>query len=607
MPGNKPCLPGTRAKLSPMTRRELLALGAAAPLASMPLSAPAAEDINAFFDTFFLNWVRMNPEMATSMRILPENEQVVLDGKLSEIGDEAALARIARAKEGLAALAKFDRSAMTGAQRFSAAMLEYQLKDIADEQPYLRYNFPLNQFTGVQVRLPGLMTDTHPVRSLRDAQNYLLRLEAAGPKIGQALSLMNDRAKQGVLLPGFISVETVNQMKRFTAPDPAQNILVTSFAARLAKVQSIDPQRQAALTKAAQKLVTDNVYPAYRRAMDGLATMNAKSPNDAGLWRLPQGADAYAFYLRRFTTTSMTAEQIHQKGLDEVRRIEAEMDGLFRKLGYNTGTTIERFEKLQADNSYPDSPNVRDQILADYAKIIKENNERSLEAFDRRPKAECIVVRIPEFQEANAAANYGAPPRDGSRPGMFRVPLRGPSFPKPGMRTLAAHEAIPGHHFQIATQVEMTTLPSFRRQNPFGSMSAYTEGWGLYAERLASELGWYKNDPMSDLGRLNGELFRARRLVVDTGLHAKHWTREQSIQYGIPQSEVDRYVVMPGQACSYKIGQMKILELREEAKKAMGAKFSLKAYHNVVLGDGQVPLTLLEQNVREWEKSSGKA
>jgi len=590
-----------------MTRRELLALGAAAPLASMPLSAPAAEDINAFFDTFFLNWVRMNPEMATSMRILPENEQVVLDGKLSEIGDEAALARIARAKEGLAALAKFDRSAMTGAQRFSAAMLEYQLKDIADEQPYLRYNFPLNQFTGVQVRLPGLMTDTHPVRSLRDAQNYLLRLEAAGPKIGQALSLMNDRAKQGVLLPGFISVETVNQMKRFTAPDPAQNILVTSFAARLAKVQSIDPQRQAALTKAAQKLVTDNVYPAYRRAMDGLATMNAKSPNDAGLWRLPQGADAYAFYLRRFTTTSMTAEQIHQKGLDEVRRIEAEMDGLFRKLGYNTGTTIERFEKLQADNSYPDSPNVRDQILADYAKIIKENNERSLEAFDRRPKAECIVVRIPEFQEANAAANYGAPPRDGSRPGMFRVPLRGPSFPKPGMRTLAAHEAIPGHHFQIATQVEMTTLPSFRRQNPFGSMSAYTEGWGLYAERLASELGWYKNDPMSDLGRLNGELFRARRLVVDTGLHAKHWTREQSIQYGIPQSEVDRYVVMPGQACSYKIGQMKILELREEAKKAMGAKFSLKAYHNVVLGDGQVPLTLLEQNVREWEKSSGKA
>jgi uncharacterized protein (DUF885 family) len=291
--------------------------------------------------------------------------------------------------------------------------------------------------------------------------------------------------------------------------------------------------------------------------------------------------------------------------LSEVARIEAEMDGLFQKLGYREGTITARFEKLQADNSYPDSPNVRDQILADYAKIINENNERSLEAFDKRPKAKCIVVRIPEFQEANAAANYQGPPRDGSRPGMFRVPLRGPKFPKPGMRTLAAHEAIPGHHFQIASQVEMTSLPAFRRQNPFGSMSAFTEGWGLYAERLVSELGWYKDDLMSDIGRLNGELFRARRLVTDTGIHAKHWTREQSIAYGIPQSEVDRYVMMPGQACSYKIGQLRILELREESKKVMGARFSLKGYHDLVLDNGQVPLTLLERTVREWQKAAG--
>ncbi len=580
-----------------MTRREWLALAASAPLAAQQ------NNIDQFFENFLLDWVRADPEMASNMRLLPQEEQERLDGQLSDLSDEAAHARIARAKAGLQSLAKFDRNKLTPAQRFSADMMEYQLKDVIGEEPWLAYRFPINQFMGVQVRLPTLMTDTHQLRTKKDAENYLSRLNAAGAKIDQAAAIMRDRARQGIKLPGFISIETVNQMKRFTAPDPAANILVTSFAQRLKNVPGLDPAEQSAMAAAAEKLVCEGVYPAYRRAMDGLATMNNGTTNDAGLWRLPKGDQAYAFYLRRFTTTEMTAEQIHRKGLDEVARIEAEMDVLFRKLGYTTGNTIERFQKLQADHLYPNTPDVREKVLADYAATIRLNNERSLEAFDRRPKSNCIVQRIPEFQEANAAANYGAPPRDGSRPGVFRVPLRGPEFSKVGMRTLAAHEAIPGHHFQIASQVEMTTLPGFRRQNPFGSMSAYTEGWGLYAERLASELGWYKDDPMSDLGRLNGELFRAKRLVVDTGIHAQKWTREQSIAYGIPQSEVDRYVMMPGQACSYKIGQMKILELREEAKKAMGSKFSLKAYHNVVLGNGQVPLTLLERNVREYEKS----
>ncbi len=585
-----------------MTRREWLALAAATPL---PLMAADSPDIETFFNRFLESWVRADPEMATSMRLFSESEQAQLDRQLSDISDEAAHARIGRAKQGLAELAKFDRAKLTPAQRFSADMLQYQLTDIAGEEPYLAYNFPLNQFRGVQVRLPSLMTDLHPLRNSRDAENYLARLEAAGPKIDQALDIMQDRAKQGIRLPGFISVETVSQMKRFTAPDATQNILVTSFGQRLKNINTLDPEKRAALTANAEKIVRDSVYPSYRRAMDGLATVNAKASDDAGLSRLPKGAEAYSFYLRRFTTTNFTAEQIHQKGLSEVARIEGEMNGLFQKLGYQDGTIIARFEKLQKDNLYPDGPDVRDRVLADYAKIIQGNNERSLEAFNRRPKAACTVQRIPEFQEANAAANYQGPPKDGSRPGIFRVPLRGPEFSRVGMRTLAAHEAIPGHHFQIATQVELTSLPAFRRQNPFGSMSAFTEGWGLYAERLASELGWYQNDPVSDIGRLNGELFRAKRLVVDTGLHTKHWTRQQAMDYGIPQSEVDRYVMMPGQACSYKIGQMKILELREEAKGAMGAKFSLKEFHNIVLGNGSIPLMLLESTVRTWEKGGG--
>jgi uncharacterized protein (DUF885 family) len=580
-----------------MTRREWMALATAAPLV-----AADAAGIDRFFDSFLEKWVVANPEQATSMRLFSGEVQDGLDAKLADISDEAAHARIARAKEGLAELKKFDRSKLTPEQKISAEMMEYQLTDVVAEEPFLAYNFPLNQFGGVQVRLPTLMTDVHPLRNQRDAENYLARLSAAGAKINQAMTIMQDRSKQGIRLPGFISVETVGQMKRFTAPEPADNILVSSFAERLKKIGTIDEQKKTAMVQSAEKLVRESVYPAYRGAMDGLATVNAKASNDAGLWRLPQGAEAYAFTLRRYTTTDMTAEQIHQKGLDEVARIEKEMDGLFQKIGYKDGSIIQRFEKLQDEYSYPDTPDVREKVLADYAKILKENNGRSLEAFDRRPKASCIVQRIPAFQEANAAANYQGPPKDGSRPGIFRVPLPGPKFPKPGMRTLAAHEGIPGHHFQIASQVEMTTLPAFRRQNPFGSMSAFTEGWGLYAERLASELGWYKDDAPSDLGRLNGELFRARRLVVDTGIHAMKWTREQSIAYGIRQSEVDRYVMMPGQACSYKIGQMKILELREEAKKTMGAQFSLKAYHNVVLGNGSIPLTLLARVVGDWEK-----
>jgi uncharacterized protein (DUF885 family) len=579
-----------------MTRREWIAMAAAAPL----LAAPAG--IDQFFDDFFEAWVRADPEAASAMRIFPAAEQERLDAQLSDASDQALHARISRARDGLAALRRFDRTHLTAEQRLSADMLEWLLNDVVDEEPFLAYRLPLNQFSGIQVRLPTLMTDVHPVRSRRDAENYLARLGAFSSKIDQAAGAMQDRARQGIRPPAFILTETVAQMKRFTAPDPAENILVTSFAARLEKVAEVAPDQRAAMTANAQRLVRDAIYPAYRRATDGLATQQAKATDDAGLSRLPRGAEAYAFYLRRYTTTTMTADQIHRKGLDEVARIEGQMDGVLKKLGYAAGSVKDRMAKLEDNNLYPDTPDVRARVLADYEKIVRDANERSAEAFDHRPKAACIVQRIPEFQEANAAANYQAPPRDGSRPGIFRVPLKGPKFSKVSMRTLAHHEAIPGHHFQLALQVEMASLPQFRRSNPFGPLSAYTEGWGLYAEGLVSELGWYRGDAVSDLGRLASELFRARRLVTDTGIHTKHWTRGQSVEYGIRQSEVDRYVVMPGQACSYKIGQLKILELREEARKQMGARFDMKQFHNMVLGNGAIPLTLLERATGEWVK-----
>jgi uncharacterized protein (DUF885 family) len=582
-----------------MTRREWLVLAAAA-----PLSAADASSIDRFFDDFLRKWVIADPQQASQLRIFSGAEQEHLDGQLSEISDEAAHARIARAKEGLAGLKQFDRSKLTPEQLLSAEMFEYQLTDIVNEEPFLKYNYPLNQMGGVQARIPTLLTDIHPMRTRQDAENYLLRLQAAGSKIDQALALTRDRARLGVRLPGFIAVETMGQMKRFTTPDPADNILVTSFARRMKLIDSIDPKQQAEMISHAEQTVRSSLYPAYRRAIDGLATENAKATEDAGLWRFPDGAEVYAFFLRRYTTTNMTADEIHQKGLEEVERIGADMEKLFRQLGYSQGTTTEKLQRLQDDYVYPDSPDVRTQVLADYQKFLDQNYESSLAVFDRRPKTKCVVQRIPEFQEANAAANYQAPAQDGSRPGIVRVPLRGPKFSKPAMRNLMTHEGIPGHHFQIALQVEMTSLPAFRRLRALGGLSAYSEGWGLYAERLGGEMGWYQGDPVSDVGHLNGEYFRAKRLVADTGIHTKHWTREQTIAYGISQSETDRYVVMPGQACSYKIGQLKILELRERAKKALGERFSIKEYHNVVLGSGSIPLALLERVVTDWTKKT---
>jgi uncharacterized protein (DUF885 family) len=283
------------------------------------------------------------------------------------------------------------------------------------------------------------------------------------------------------------------------------------------------------------------------------------------------------------------------------------MDGLLRKLGYNEGTIKERMEKLEHDSQPPAEPDPRPALLARYENIMRDAEKRAALIFDLRPKAPVEVRREPVFTEKNAAAHYTLPARDGSRPGIFWAPLPGPEFEIVSMRTLVYHEAVPGHHFQLTLQNEMTDLPRFRSNRLFGGISAFTEGWALYAEQLAAENHWYDGDPVGLLGQLDDELFRARRLVVDTGLHAMHWTRQQAIDYGIKAAEVERYVVWPGQACSYKIGMLKILELRTKAQRELGAKFSIKEFHNVVLKTGMVPLAVLEQVIDDYIASTLKS
>ncbi len=574
-------------------------------ITALASSLPGAElTFDGWVDAFSAEWVRGDPNTATTTQYFDDAEQDDLDRQLTPITKEFRVARAALARRGLADLARFDQKELTESQRVSAAMLAWQLDDIVRSEDFEDYRMVFQQFSGLQVHLVNFLSQTHPIRNRRDVQNYLVRLGLVAGQIDEGIAQAKDRATRGFIPPDFILQSTIAQFDRFLAGTPAHNVLVTSLAERAAKVSSITPEARAKFATAAEKTVTESIVPAFLRARVFLQDQLAFARADAGLWRFPGGEEAYANALRHSTTAELTAIQIHQLGLKEVARIEQEMDGLLRQLGYKAGSIKERMEKLEADSQPPGDPDPRAGLLTEYDHILRDAESRAARIFDLRPKAPVEVRREPSFTEKSAAAHYTVPAKDGSRPGIFWAPLPGPKFSIIEMRTLVYHEAVPGHHFQIALQNEMTELPQFRRDRVFGFISAHGEGWALYAEQLAAESGWYENDLKGRLGQLDAELFRARRLVVDTGIHAQHWTRQQAIDYGIPASEVERYVVWPGQACAYKIGMLKILELRAQAQKALGAKFSLKDFHNAVLRAGTVPLATLEQVVDDYIKAN---
>jgi uncharacterized protein (DUF885 family) len=375
----------------------------------------------------------------------------------------------------------------------------------------------------------------------------------------------------------------------------------------MSQVPSVAAARREDLRVRVERAVDTQVYPAWRRAIAVLEPLVGRVNDDAGLWRLPGGAEAYAFNLRRYTTTDLTPDQIHELGLKQVARIEGEMDALLRQLGRTQGSVKDRIEQLKTDQAYPLTEEGRTRIMADVETILRDAEKRAADLFDHRPKAPVVARPFPRFREANAAANYSSPAPDGSRPGIFQIPLRPERMTKFNLRSLVYHETVPGHHFQIALEMENGELPRFRRIRAFGGIPALSEGWGLYAERLAAESNWYEGDVEGRLGQLDSELFRARRLVVDTGIHAKHWTRQQAIDYGIEASEVERYVVYPGQACSYMLGELKLLELRDKARSTLGSRFSFKQYHNAVLAIGTVPLPMLEREVNAYIASAAAA
>ncbi|MGO9425082.1 MAG: DUF885 domain-containing protein, partial [Steroidobacteraceae bacterium] len=431
----------------------------------------------------------------------------------------------------------------------------------------------------------------------RDVDNYLVRLGRVAPVLDEGIEVATARAAEGTIPPTFILQATIDGIDRFLAAEPAENVLVTSLAARAKTIAGLSQEDRAAATGAAERIVRESIRPAFARVRALLSGELKMATDDAGLWHLPHGAEAYAAALRINTTTVQSAEQIHALGLREVSRIEGEMDRQLRSLGYAEGSVAERYAQLEKSVQPAANPDPRPALLEEHVRILRDAEVRAAALFDLRPQAPVQVLREPPFTEKNAAAHYSAPAPDGSRPGTVWIPLPGPDYRILEMRTLTYHEGVPGHHFQIALQQELPEIPMFRRKRVFGGLSAFAEGWGLYAEQLAVEAGWYSGDPKGRLGQLSDELFRARRLVVDTGLHAQRWTRQQAIDYGIPASEVERYVVMPGQACAYKIGELEILAQRAKEQAALGSRFSMKKFHNLLLRTGTVPLAVLGQVV----------
>jgi len=556
-----------------------------------------------------------NPEVASEVGIADGTIFDWYSGKLAPVGVKKRDDDYATYERFVKQVKEFDRAKLGRQDQITYDVL---LDQYGTMLSFKRFGwisseglYPIAPMWGVQVQLPNFLLSDHIIKNEKSARNYVKRLEASSAKLDAVTAEMLRQSKIGVVLPLHLLEKAEQGIEATVKPAPADNPLVTSFSARMQKAQGIDSAEQTKLALEAAAVLKDQIYPAFARMTAALESVRAAAATQTdGVGRLPDGAAYYAAALRQMTTTDFTPGQVHQLGLTEVSRVNAEMDALLKSQDLTSGTVAQRVQALHHDPRYlfPDSDQGRAQLIARYQQILDEVNARMPEYFRFVPPGKLLVARVPTAAEGGSAgAYYDMAAMDGSRPGTFFVNLRSVKETATwSMKTLAYHEGIPGHHFQISTAQQQKDLPLIRKVPLY---SAYTEGWALYAEHLAAEIGMYKDDPLGDLGRLEAEMFRAARLVVDTGLHSQGWSRDQSIAYMVDTtgmneseviSEVERYMGQPGQACAYKIGQLKILELRERAKAALGPKFNLKDFHAVVLENGAVPLTLLERIVNQW-------
>jgi uncharacterized protein (DUF885 family) len=602
-----------------MDRRQfLIGAVAAAPLltATSAFAGPGSRDaeLRTLLDAFWNAELDAAPEMATALG-LDVGARAAQRGKLNDATRSGRRDWINSRKTRLSDLSKIPKDQLSPAARVDLAVTAYTYRRSVEGG--LKYDFGegragfgyapyspyvLSQLTGAYQAVPDFLDSRHPIHTQEDAEAYLTRLQAYAIALdGNTEALAMDIAK-GVSAPDFALDAGLAQLRRQRAVDAAEASVTRSLATRTAKAGLAGDW-----TARAAAIVSASVHPALDRQIAALEAARAKATGDAGVWKLPDGDAFYADALAFQTTTRRTPDEVHRLGLHQVAELAAQIDARLRRLGLTEGTVAQRLSALSArpDQQYANTDTGRSQLLADLNAQTAAIRARMGTVFKTLPAAPVEIVRVPPEIEDGAPNGYAQPPAlDGSRPGRFYINLKDTSeWPKYNLPTLTYHEALPGHVWHGSMLLGSQQIPMLRRAGM--GFSAYSEGWALYSEQLAAEMGVYEGDALGEIGYLQSLQFRAVRLVVDTGLHFKRWSRAQATDYmvgqtGMPrprvQREIDRYCIWPGQACSYKIGHVEWVRLREEAKARAGARFDLKTFHDVLL-QGPMPLVVLEQTL----------
>ena len=552
-----------------------------------------------------------SPEALTYVGILDRFNWLTKHNSRLSIPEENDLEKgIKELEKGIKTLYKYKDSSLTDVQKVTKKIaifdLENNLKELK-EFPYLDY--PLNQIGGIHLNTIEFMSDMHPVRTKSEANDFIKRVELIKDVYEGTLKDLEKQANSGIYPPEFVYGHVINQLNDFINYSFEEHPLYTQFMMKVKELNITDKELDD-FDKRIKKAIEESVTPGFKLLLEFMERTKKNANKNHGIWSQPGGDDYYKLRIRTYTTTDYTPEFIHQTGLSEVERITNRMREILTSLGYDTSKSVGQLMNELNENPdflYADTPDRKEIIVNDYTEMVNEAIEVMTEYFHTMPKSDVVVKAVPEYSEQTAAGGYyQAPALDGSRPGVFYANLYDiKQTPTYSMRTLTYHEATPGHHHQIAHSLENESLTLYRR---FGyGTSAFSEGWALYAEQLALEAGLAEN-PYDELGILQSEIFRAVRLVVDTGMHYKKWTREEAMKYmksitGMSDTEVrveiERYIVWPGQALSYKVGMLKMLELRDKAKNELGDKFNIKDFHSAVLDHGNPPLFIVEEMVNK--------
>ena len=567
--------------------------------------SPESDKLNAYLDKKFDEYVDRHPEYQTYLGIKKNYDRW---DDISPRVQEAELKVSRRSLQWL--LDSINTDLLNEQALLSYTLYKQKLEQQIADHRYRLYNYPLNQMSGKQSGVPAFLINMHKITKKKDAKDYIKRLIAIRPLFDQLIENLREREKAGVIAPNYVFDHVLNDSKNVISGFPfAGEDSCALFKDFHDKVMDLDVSltEKDELLNLSKAALLGSVKPAYHKLIGLVNTLMGTYNEEDGVWRLEGGAAFYENALQRTTTTEMSAEEIHQLGLIEVNRIHEEMTTIKNNVGFK-GSLKEFFVELKENDVYyyPQTESGKKEYIKEAENIINSFKRRLDDLFITKPTADMNVKSVEAFREKSAGkAFYQRAAPDGSRPGTYYAnTYRMRMMPKYQMEALAYHEGIPGHHMQISIAQELKGLPKFRK---YGGYTAYVEGWGLYSEYLPKELGFY-SDPYSDFGRLAMELWRSCRLVVDTGIHAKKWTREQSIEYymeNTPNDELDcikmveRHVVYPSQATAYKIGMNKIIELKDRAREILGEKFDIREFHETILARGAVPLNILEKHVEE--------